>query len=154
MQQAVKVLYGRLDLDAFLRQVAANAAYAGIADVVYTPSPEPVWVQADEYPLEDAITHVLTNADRYRVPGTPVTLALRVEAELAAVDIHNLGPQIADDVIARIFDYGVSDAEPQDGQRRGQGLFVAKTYLAKMGGSIAVRNVADGVVFEIGLRRQ
>ncbi|MFG6485665.1 sensor histidine kinase [Roseateles sp. BYS78W] len=170
MQQAVKVLYGqaspsealaaatlaigRLDLDAFLRGVAENAAYAGIADVSYTPAPEPVWVQADEYPLEDAITHVLTNADRYRVPGTPITLTLRVEAELAAVDIHNQGPQIADDVITRVFDYGVSDAEPQDGVRRGQGLFVAKTYLAKMGGSIGARNVDDGVVFEIALRRQ
>lgn len=169
MQQAVKVLYGqaspsealaaatlavgRLDLDAFLRQVAANAAYAGIANVAYTPAPEPAWVQADEYPLEDAITHVLTNADRYRVAGTPITLTLRVEAGLATVDIHNQGPQIAEDQLAAIFDYGVSDAEPQDGVRRGQGLFVAKTYLAKMGGSIAVRNVADGVVFEIGLRR-
>jgi signal transduction histidine kinase len=170
MQQAVKVLYGqaspsealaaatlaigRLDLDAFLRGVAENAAYAGIDDVAYEPAAEPVWVQADEYPLEDAITHVLTNADRYRLPGTPITLTLRAEAALAAVDIHNQGPQIADDVITRVFDYGVSDAEPQDGQRRGQGLFVAKTYLAKMGGSIVARNVEDGVVFEIGLRRQ
>ena len=169
MQQAVKVLYGqaspsealaaatlaigRLDLDAFLRQVAENAAYAGIADVAYTPAPEPVWVQADEYPLEDALTHVLTNADRYRVPGTPITLTLRTDGDLAAVDLHNQGPHIAEDQLARIFDYGVSDAEPQDGVRRGQGLFVAKTYLAKMGGSIAARNVADGVVFEIALRR-
>jgi K+-sensing histidine kinase KdpD len=168
MQQAVKVLYGqaspsealaaatlavgRLDLDAFLRGVAENAAYAGIAGVAYAPAAEPVWVQADEYPLEDAITHVLTNADRYRVPGTPITLALRVVGELATVDIHNQGPQIAEDQLARIFDYGVSDAEPQDGVRRGQGLFVAKTYLAKMGGSITARNVGDGVVFEIGLR--
>jgi two-component system, OmpR family, sensor kinase len=168
MQQAVKVLYGqaspsealaaatlavgRLDLDAFLRQVAENAAYAGIANVAYAAA-EPVWVQADEYPLEDAITHVLTNADRYRVPGTAITLTLRVVGELATVEIHNQGPRIADDQLARIFDYGVSDSEPEDGQRRGQGLFVAKTYLAKMGGSIAARNVDGGVVFEIGLRR-
>ena len=113
-----------------------------------------MWAQADEYPLEDAITHVLTNADRYRLAGTPITLALRVTAELATVDIHNHGPQIAEDQLARIFDYGVSDAEPEDGVRRGQGLFVAKTYLAKMGGSITARNAQDGAVFEIGLRRQ
>jgi signal transduction histidine kinase len=169
MQQAVKVLYGqaspsealaaatlaigRLDLDAFLRQVAHNAAYAGIADVAYAPASEPVWVQADEYPLEDAITHVLANADRHRVAGTPITLALRATGELATVDIHNQGPHIAGEQLARIFDYGVSDAQAEDGQRRGQGLFVAKTYLAKMGGSIAARNVDDGVVFEIGLRK-
>ncbi|TXI21246.1 MAG: HAMP domain-containing histidine kinase [Roseateles sp.] len=170
MQQAVKVLYGqaspsealaaapvdagRLDLDAFLRQVAENASYAGIANVCYLPAPEPVWVQADEYPLEDAITHVLSNADRYRPAGTPITLTLQAQDELARVAVHNQGPPIAEDQLARIFDYGVSDAAPDDGSpRRGQGLFVAKTYLAKMGGHIAARNVADGVVFEIGLRR-
>lgn len=169
MQQAVKVLYGqaspsealaaatlavgRLDLDAFLRQVAANAAYAGIASVAYTPAPDPAWVQADEYPLEDALTHVLTNADRHRVAGTPITLTLQLTAEFATVEVHNQGPHIAEEQLARIFDYGVSTAEPEDGQRRGQGLFVAKTYLAKMGGSIAARNVDGGVVFEIALRR-
>lgn len=170
MKQAVKVLYGqaspsealaaatlavaRLDLDAFLHQVAENAAYAGIAAVTYTPAAEPVWVQADEYPLEDAITHVLSNADRYRVAGTAITLVLRVEGELATVHIHNQGPHIPDDQLARVFDYGVSDAEALDGVRRGQGLFVAKTYLAKMGGSIGACNVSDGVVFEISLRRE
>jgi signal transduction histidine kinase len=169
MQQAVKVLYGqaspsealaaatltagRLDLDAFLRQVAANAVYADLKDVVYAPSAEPVWVQADEYPLEDALTHVLTNADRHRLPGTPITLTLHATAELATVAVHNQGTPIDEALLTRIFDYGVSTAEPEDGQRRGQGLFVAKTYLAKMGGSIAARNVGDGVVFEIALRR-
>ncbi|RZL36134.1 MAG: HAMP domain-containing histidine kinase [Rubrivivax sp.] len=170
MQQAVKVLYGqaspsealaaatlavgRLDLDAFLRGVAENAAFAGIAEVAYVPAGAQVWVQADEYPLEDAITHVLSNADRHRLAGTAITISLREDGELATVDIHNQGPPIAEDLLASIFDYGVSDAGPQDGVRRGQGLFVAKTYLAKMGGSIAALNVADGVVFRIGLRWQ
>lgn len=169
MQQAVKVLYGqaspsealaaatlaegRLDLNAFLHQVAENAAFAGIEGVAYAPAAGPVWVHADEYPLEDAITHVLTNAARYRVPGTAITLALRTGGELATVDVRNQGPRIAEEQLARIFDYGVSDAEPQDGPRRGQGLFVAKTYLAKMGGSIEARNTGDGAVFSIGLRR-
>ena len=168
MQQAVKVLYGqaspsealaaatlavgRLDVDAFLRGVAENAAYAGIAHVAYTPAAEPVWVQADEYPLEDALTHVLTNADRYRPAGTAITLTLRRDGELARVEVHNQGQQIAGDQLARIFDYGVSDAPSEHGVRRGQGLFVAKTYLAKMGGSITARNVEGGVVFEIALR--
>ena len=35
----------------------------------------------------------------------------------------------------------------------GQGLFVAKTYMAKMGGTIAVENVDDGVRFTLGLPR-
>ncbi len=169
MQQAIKVLYGpaspsealaaatlavgRLDLDAFLRQVAANAGHAGVHGVAYGAAPGPVWVLADEYPLEDALTHLLTNAERYRVPGTPITLRVQGDERLARIEVHNQGPRIAPERLALLFDYGVSDATGADPARRGQGLFVAKTYLAKMEGSIAVRNVDDGVVFEIGLRR-
>ncbi|WP_047475227.1 HAMP domain-containing histidine kinase, partial [Delftia sp. ZNC0008] len=87
MQQAVHVLYGtaspaealqaatvpegRLDLDAFLSHVAANAHYAGIADVVYEGGNKSgsagaagaVIVRADEFALEDVVTHILRNAD-------------------------------------------------------------------------------------------
>jgi len=41
---------------------------------------------------------------------------------------------------------GCADAAPKAGQR-GQGLFVARTYMAKMGGTVAARNCADGVEF-------
>ena len=34
---------------------------------------------------------------------------------------------------------------------RGQGLFVARTYMAKMGGTIAASNVSDGVRFTLVL---
>lgn len=169
MQQAIKVLYGqaspsealaaahldigRLDLDAFLQQVAANAGHAGVPDVAYSAAAAPVWVLADEYPLEDVLTHLLTNAHRYRLPGTPITLSLATDERLARVAVHNQGPHIAPDLLATMFDYGVSDAAGSDGTQRGQGLFVAKTYLAKMDGHITVQQVAGGVVFEIGLRR-
>ena len=42
---------------------------------------------------------------------------------------------------------------PESGPHRGQGLFVARTYLAKMGGSLRAENCADGVVFILGLQR-
>jgi sensor histidine kinase regulating citrate/malate metabolism len=57
-------------------------------------------------------------------------------------------------MLDKIFEYGVSDQADSAAQgNRGQGLFVAKTYLAKMDGRIAARNVADGVCFELSLRR-
>lgn len=168
MQQAVRVLYGQaspsealeaaqlarepLDLDAFLREVAANAGFAGIADVRYTPAAAPVMVRADAFSLEDVVTHILRNADRHRTPGTPITLTLHTQEGQAQAAIHNQGPPIASDALERIFDYGVSDAAPQEaGPRRGQGLFVARTYMAKMGGSVAARNADGGVVLELTL---
>lgn len=171
MQQAVRVLYGSaspseaitsatvdidaLDLNAFLAHVAENAPYAGIADVRYARAPGPVWVQADEHSLEDVVTHVLRNADRYRLAGTPVTLSLDTsDAAMARVGIHNQGPAIPPELRERIFEFGVTDgAATGAGEGRGQGLFVARTYLAKMGGTITATHTGDGVRFDIRLPR-
>jgi signal transduction histidine kinase len=180
MQQAIHVLYGtaspaealqaatvpdgRLDLDAFLRNVAANAHFAGILDVLYEPGPAgtaysagPVIVRADEFALEDVVTHILRNADRYRPAGSPITLSLTASESTASATLHNQGSTIAEDLLERIFELGVSDpsmsAPAGEGQHRGQGLFVAKTYMAKMGGTINARNTPDGVAFVLTFQR-
>jgi signal transduction histidine kinase len=170
MQQAVRVLYGSaspseafqattlqlstIDLDRFLDNVATNAPCVGIAQVVFESAHTPVLVRADEYSLEDVVTHVLRNAERYRVPGTPITIRLEASETTATVRIHNQGTAIPDDLIDRIFEYGVSDRQDAGAQgNRGQGLFVAKTYMAKMGGTITAHNVTDGVSFLLSLPR-
>ena len=169
MQQAVRVLYGQaspseafeattlalapLDLDAFFGLVAGNAPYIGIDGVEYRPHGSPLMVRADEHSLEDVVTHVLRNADRHRVPGTPICIGVRVDAGHVQVTLHNRGAPIADGQLERIFEYGVSDAPDSAAQgQRGQGLFVARTYMAKMGGTISAANTGpDGVSFTLVL---
>ena len=168
MQQAVRVLYGSaspseafessalnvqtLDVNEFLSHIASNSAAAGIPDVVFAPTAQPVMVRADEYSLEDAVSHILRNAQRYRLAGTPISIALTVDtidgtAAEAVVSICNQGPQIEEGMLGKIFEYGVSDqADSAAHGQRGQGLFVAKTYMAKMGGTITARNNAEGGV--------
>lgn len=174
MQQAIRVLYGQaspteafeattlpvnaLDIDEFLRHVADNAPHAGIPSVRYTSAGAPCLVRGDAYALEDVVTHVLRNADRYRPPGTPIDIHLvSEEAGGVAVTIHNPGEPIPAELIDRIFEYGVSDAAGDPGAdpaHRGQGLFVARTYMAKMGGTIEARNEPEGgVSFVLRLAR-
>ncbi|MEJ7807747.1 MAG: ATP-binding protein, partial [Telluria sp.] len=114
----------------------------------------PVLARADEYCLEDVVTHVLRNAARYRLAGSPITLTLDAVETGASITIFNQGPPITDELIGRVFEYGVSD-QPDSGAEgnRGQGLFVAKIYMAKMGGTISVLNHADGVSFVLSLQR-
>jgi signal transduction histidine kinase len=174
MQQAVRVLYGHaspseafqssmlevapLDINAFLAHVAANAPHIGIENVVYTPQTKPVLVHADEYSFEDVVSHLLKNADRHRAPGTPIMLELaflpETDAGTVTIIVRNRGPQIAPEWLEKIFAYGFSNPEeaPTEGSR-GQGLFVAKTYMAKMGGTIRVHNETDGVSFYLCLQR-
>ena len=167
MQQAVRVLYGSaspseafqtsslkvlpLDIAKFMRNVAENAGIDGIRCVGVEA---PVLVRADEYPLEDVFAHILKNADRYRTTGTPITLTLEATETMAMISIHNVGPHVPDELIDRIFEYGVSD-QPEAGARgnRGQGLFVAKTYMSKMGGTISASNTEDGVCIRLVLSR-
>jgi signal transduction histidine kinase len=168
MQQAIRILYGSaspgeafqsgsvqvedVDLPAFLRDVAAYAPSAGIAGVHFDDNAETaVIVRADMHALEDVITHVLHNADRHRPAGSTITMALSATERNAAITIHNRGSHIAADLLDKIFEYGVSGRE--SGGSRGQGLFVAKTYMAKMGGTIAAHNTGDGVVFTLTLQR-
>jgi signal transduction histidine kinase len=170
MQQAVRVLYGSaspseafettqlqvepLDIDAFLQAVAGNAPCAGLGQVEYQSRGESLWVRADEYPLEDVVTHILKNAERFRLPGSPVEIHLETGEGRAHIAIRNRGPQIPADMLDKIFEYGVSDQADSAAQgNRGQGLFVAKTYMAKMGGTIAARNLDDGVEFVLSLLR-
>lgn len=172
MQQAVRVLYGQaspteafqaatlpvqaLDLDEFLRHVAENAPHAGIADVRYAGAGVPVMIKGDDYALEDVVTHVLRNADRHRLPGSAVQIGLTFTEAHAVVTLHNSGPGIPPALIERIFEYGVSDVAEGDADpatHRGQGLFVARTYMAKMGGTIQARNEPDGVTFVLTLLR-
>ncbi|GHT93077.1 hypothetical protein AGMMS49545_11700 [Betaproteobacteria bacterium] len=171
MQQALRVLYGSaspseafqsstlavatLDLDLFLGNIAANAPHIGIDHVRYVALAKPVPVYADEYSLEDVAGHLLKNADRYRKPDTPITLTLLAgkEAGSVTVKVHNIGIAIKPEWLEKIFEYGFSGTrETSDEGSRGQGLFVAKTYMAKMGGTIRAVNEADGVSFYLELK--
>ena len=174
MQQAIRVLYGgaspseafqsstlaleTLDLDDFLANIAANAPHIGVAGVRYAPRGVPVPVRADEYSLEDVIGHLLKNAERHRAPGSPIVIALgagdKSEPGEVAVKVHNTGAPIAPEWLDKIFEYGFSGAPDSGGEgRRGQGLFVAKTYMAKMGGTIRAVNEDGGVSFYLRLKR-
>jgi signal transduction histidine kinase len=172
MQQAVRTLYGQaspseafeatrislqpIDLDAFLDQVATNAGYIGIEGVAYAAHGQAVMVRADEHALEDVVTHVLRNAQRHRDPATPIHLRVDADAQSVRVTLHNRGRQVPPEHLERIFEYGVSEpgvtadeARSAGIERRGQGLFVARTYMAKMGGTIRAHNCEDGVEFEL-----
>ena len=114
MQQAIRVLYRSaspseafestrlrldvLDLREFLGRVAENAQSAGIANVQFISNAESASVRADEYSLEDVLTHVLTNADRHRSKNTIITITLDANAVGSTVRVRNIGEVISDEL--------------------------------------------------------
>lgn len=171
MQQAIQVIYGTaspseaftaatlqlnlLNLNDFLTTIADNAQFIEVQNVLFKSQTTNITVRADEFSLEDVVTHILRNADHYRTPNTPITLSIEVTDSTAQVHIHNEGSRIDPAFINNIFEYGVSDPSGQENtSHRGQGLFVAKTYMAKMGGTIQARNEENGVTFILTLQKQ
>ena len=169
MQQAMRVLYGSaspseafesttlqlatLDLDAFLAEVAANAPHAGIADVRYD-GPGEAGGRARRRVFAGGRRHARAAERRSPPPRGHAHHAAPARGRGARDGrTAQRGRRDPAELIDKIFEYGVSgaqagDAEPAaDAQapQRGQGLFVAKTYMAKMGGTIAAENVAGGV---------
>src|ERR1035437_6583842 len=101
MQQAIRILYGSaspseafqssvlqvtaIDINAFLKNVAANASCVGIANVDFVGEDAPVMVRADDYSLEDVVTHVLRNADRLRTSGSAISITLKSTETAASI---------------------------------------------------------------------
>jgi signal transduction histidine kinase len=167
MLRAVDALYGsaspsdgiqgadldaeEMNLGAFLASVAKNAHHAGIENVVFDGPTEGILVRADPSALEDTLSHILTNAKRYRPAGTAITISLIAQEVTASITIHNHGPHIPANLLSRIFEYGVSDRPDSAEGNHGQGLFVAATYLSKMGARITAQNLSDGVAFVVDI---
>ena len=114
--------------------VADNASAIDIHNVRFVANGETVHASADEYSLEDVITHILQNAQRYRPAESEIiiTLAATEAQATATITITNIGPAIDDALIDKIFECGVSGANAKSGGtthtgNRGQGLYVAKT---------------------------
>jgi two-component system, OmpR family, sensor kinase len=151
--RAAKATMEPLDLDQFVRDIAAHAADAGIANVVYAQAQEPpraCTIDADAHWLEDVMSHLLTNAARHRALNSQITLSLIREGARATLTVHNQGAPIPDALLGSVFEYGVSSRTDPEGGQRGQGLYVVKTYLAGMGATVAIANVTDGVMVTMG----
>lgn len=66
----------------------------------------------------------------------------------AVATISNVGPLIPEEKLEEIFEYGVSNSS-ENSEHLGQGLFVAKDYISRMGGTIRAYNAQEEVFFEI-----
>lgn len=143
------------DLVIYLREVAANAGAPegiGVSDVVFVTTLDSALVKADLAALDDVLRNILENANRYRLPGTSITLSLTEDIWEAVIVVHNQGPQIPEEKLDRIFDFKKPDNLESE-EHMGLGLFMAAIYMNKMDGSIGVRNTKDGVAFDLRLRR-
>lgn len=150
-QEAMNSLSGDITKEN-ITEYLINAAESAIAGIKYVGSDKALYVMADADMLESVLTAIINNANDFRVPDTEIIVDGYLERGSAVVTIKNIGPHIAIDPIEEIFEYGVSVREGAgEDEHLGQGLYMAKTFVSRLSGSLTARNLGDGVCFEIRL---
>jgi signal transduction histidine kinase len=111
-------------------------------DVRVSMPPDLVAV-GDRHLSEQAITNLLTNADRYSTPGTPIHV--EVEAgDMIVLRVRDEGPGVPEDVAEMLFRDRVAA-----GRGLGLGLYLVHATMSAMGGSVELEQRAPGAVFAI-----
>jgi signal transduction histidine kinase len=105
--------------------------------------PPGLLVSGDRHLSEQAITNLLTNADRYSVPGAPIHLEATDE-DPVALRVRDEGPGIADDVAELLFHDRVSV-----GRGLGLGLYLVRATMTAMGGSVQLEERRPAAVFAL-----
>ncbi|WP_447747759.1 sensor histidine kinase [Pseudomonas nicosulfuronedens] len=109
-------------------------------------------VSADAELLEAALTAILNNAQDFRESGTDIIITSYSDADWVLISVFNIGPPISNLPIGEVFEYGVS-SRAGDKEHQGMGLYIARQNIVNMGGDLTVKNIDNGVRFDIKLIR-
>jgi signal transduction histidine kinase/ActR/RegA family two-component response regulator len=105
-----------------------------------------VWVRADRARIEQVVTNLLDNADKFSPPTAPITLRVARSGESAELEVADRGDGIRPDMLTRIFDAFVQG--PQDLARArggmGLGLALVRRLVELHRGSIEARSEGTG----------
>ncbi|CAM3814880.1 sensor histidine kinase [Deinococcus frigens] len=137
-----------------LRELAADAVdrareLAPEADVDLI-APQPVTVSGDRVLLGQAIWNLTMNAVRH-APGATVTVTLEQQQAAASVTVHDDGPGVGADVLARLGEAFYRPDASRSGEGHGLGLALVRRAAELHGGTLTLSS-APGRGFTATLR--
>ena len=101
--------------------------------------------------LIQMLDKLVDNAVDFSATGDTIRVGLSVQGNEVRLSVMNPGPALPQKMRSQLFDSMVSVRGADNTRHLGLGLYIAKLIAEGHGGSIAARNVADGVVFEVRL---
>lgn len=144
-----------VDLTELLEDVASDADFEAKANgkSVKIVEADKCHVTGSETLLQSAIDNVLRNAVRYTNEGTTVEVSLKSAAGKAHITILDHGGGVPEDEIGNLFRpfYRVGEARERKTGGIGLGLAIAEQAIRAHKGTIAARNLGDGLIVEIKL---
>lgn len=117
---------------------------------------DPLPVQADKIYLTRIFENLLSNAVKFSPPGKKVVVTVRETGDFVEVEVADEGPGISEADQAKLYQkFQRLSARPTAGESStGLGLFIVKTLLEKMGGSIRCQSAEGrGAKFVVSLKK-
>ena len=149
--QARQLQFEEVDIAEYLNSASEHEWGGTVEDVAYTGPAAGLLCRLDPDALEDSLTNILNNAQRFREPGTSIEVQLAAEGGSATIRVGNHGKQITAEMLPVAFEWKVSETPRGEGSNQGIGLWVARYYIEQMEGDISIRNTGQGVEVRIAL---
>jgi PAS domain S-box-containing protein len=105
---------------------------------------EGVVVELNEVHLEQILKNLLSNAEKYAPPGTPVRVWARAEGDEIIVSVEDSGEGVDDAELEAVFDPFFRSARTANRAGIGIGLAVCRRLVTVMGGRIWAERAANG----------
>ena len=104
-------------------------------------------VIGDRQFAEQAITNLLTNADRYSTPGGPIIIEVR-SGDPVALRVIDSGPGVSDESAEHLFRDRVTA-----GRGLGLGLYLVNALMQAQGGTVELEQRRPQAIFTLRFRR-
>ena len=132
-----------LQLDHVAREIAAEMLPQALERGIDLGSElvEPLMVRAEPTMLATVLRNLLDNALRHTPQGGRVDVGLHREGDTAVLQVDDTGPGISSADRERIFEPFFRGSSPE-GEGTGLGLAIAKRVVDRLGGTIALENIA------------
>jgi len=136
-------------------EFVAEERRVGLRATVHAAPGVAAVIVADESLLTRALGNLLSNALRYAVEGTEVTLRAMVDAEgNCRIDVENVGTAIPKELQERVFErfFRVATAREDSAAGSGLGLAIVRSIMEMHGGTVSVASDTGRTVFTLTIR--
>lgn len=119
-----------------------------------SPSPQPIWLDADAARLEQVIVNLLNNAAKYTADGGHISLVVELVGEEAVIRVRDTGVGIASELLPHIFDLFTQAERSLDRAQGGLGigLCLVQRLVEMHGGRVEVTSaLGQGSEFVVHL---
>ena len=121
-------------------------------ELVVSPAPSPIYVDADAVRLTQVFLNLLNNAVKFTPKAGRISLSVEAAPDHVVVRISDTGQGIAANDLARVFEMFYQGTSGGDKAGLGLGLTLVQTLVDMHGGTVSARSQGPGLGSEFSVR--